>query len=193
MYLGFLRFKIEFWGYISVSQYSPSSPSSCQAWLFLLFQDKFMCPHGREGREPRSKCGSLSCYRFSLASLEIHQSKFATGSLWICCSSLSLVKPVFYPFRVVGACSPLFLTCSLSTSQQHCRSLCLSHVCSAASSRASSHSDPNGISLSATTFHIPSWDRDGTPGHKSPLHKSQGSLRPAVTEPSLASSHCAAI
>lgn len=46
--------------------------------------------------------------------------------------------------------------------------------------------------LSTTTFFIPSWDHDRIPGHKSLLHRSQGSLRPAITEPVLTYSHHAA-
>lgn len=175
-------------------QCSPSSPSSCQTWLFFFsFQDKFMCPPWKGGERTRIQVWIfVLSHKLSLAALEIRQSKLATAGLWMCCQRLSLVKPV-RSSSGWSACSLLLLTCSFSTSQQHCKFLCLRHVCSAASSLGSSHSDPSGFSLSTATFHIPFRDRDGTLRHKSLLHKSQGSLRPAIREPSLAFSPHTAI
>lgn len=129
-------------------------------------------------------------YKFPLASMAIHQSKLATGTLLICCEVCHCLNRC--SLRVVRACGLLLLICSLFTSQQHCRSLCLSHVYSAPSALGSSHSDPNGFSL-LTTFHKVCWDQDGISGHKSLLHKSQGSLRPAITAPSWACSPHAAM
>lgn len=152
-----------------------------------------MCPHGREGREPGSKCGSLCCH------INSHWLPWRYVSLnWlrVACGCAARVCHWLNQYVLLSgwsACSLLLLTCSFSTSQQHCKFLCLSHVCSAASSLESSHSDPSGFSRSTATFHIPFRDRDGTLGHKSLLHKSQGSLRPAVTEPSLAFSPHTAI
>lgn len=91
-------------------------------------QIKIVIHTTERGESLRFTCGSLCCHLNShWPPWRYSESKLAISALLICCQNLLLVKPRFYSLRVYS--SPL-LTCSLFTSQQHCRSSCLNHICS---------------------------------------------------------------
>ena len=131
------------------------------------------------GASLRFTCGSLCCHLTShWLPWRYSGSKLALSALLICCQNLLLVKPRFFSLRVVRVYSLPLLTCALFTSQQHCRSSCLNHICSPSPGfsreRCSICSgvipgQPHGFSLS--TFHIARQDHDGIRGHRSLLCK----------------------